>query len=55
MRTLVPAGMWHGKALNITLPREGVLGDQGRGVVALLQQGSLGRVLGAATWGAIAA
>jgi hypothetical protein len=55
VRTLMPAGMWHGKGLNVTLPREGVLGDQGRGVVALLQQGSHGRVLGAATWGAIAA
>ena len=54
-RTLMPAGMWRGKALNVILPREGVLGDQGRGVVALLQQGSHGRVLGAATWGAIAA
>jgi hypothetical protein len=55
VRTLMPAGMWRGKALNVILPREGVLGDQGRGVVALLQQGSHGRVLGAATWGAIAA
>jgi hypothetical protein len=55
VRTLVPAGMWHGKALTAALPREGVLGDHGKGVVALLQQGSHGRILGAATWGAIAA
>ncbi len=55
VRTLMPAGMWHGKALTVNLPRDGVLGDLGKGVVALLQQGPIGRVLGASAWGAIAA
>jgi hypothetical protein len=55
VRTLMPAGMWHGKALTVTLPREGVLGDHGKGVVALLQRGPLGPVMGAATWGAVTA
>jgi hypothetical protein len=55
VRTLMPAGMWHGEALTVTLPRESVFGDHGKSVVALLQQGSHGRIQGAATWGAIAA
>lgn len=55
VRTLVPAGKWRGKPLSVTLPREGVLGDHGKGVVALLQKGSVGHILGAATWGAVTA
>lgn len=47
VRQMVPAGMWDGKALRITLPKDG-LGLQGkRGCVALLQLGTVGKVIGA--------
>ncbi len=48
VRQIVPAGMWEGKSLRITLPKDG-LGLQGkRDCVALLQQGTVGKVIGAA-------
>ena len=47
VRQMVPAGMWNGKALSITLPKDG-LGLKGqRDCVALLQQGTVGKILGA--------
>ncbi len=47
VRQMVPAGMWDGKALAVKLPKDG-LGLQGeRDCVALLQQGTVGKVIGA--------
>lgn len=47
VRQMVPAGMWTGKALRITLPKDG-LGLKGRrDCVALLQVGTVGKVIGA--------
>lgn len=47
VRQMVPAGMWEGKAVRITLPKDG-LGMKGkRDCVALLQEGNVGKVIGA--------
>ncbi len=51
VRQLVPAGMWHGKATTLTLPKDGVLTPEYKGCVAILQQGKAGPILGVATWG----
>jgi len=52
VRKLVPAGMWHGEAAKIVLPKGSVVPDGCKGWVALLQEGKVGRVIGAATGGA---
>ncbi len=51
VRKMVPAGMWHGEAAKIVLPRESVIPEDCKGWVALLQDGKVGRVIGAATGG----
>jgi len=47
VRQMVPAGMWDGKAIEITLPKDGLDMEQGRDCVALLQQGHVGKIIGA--------
>lgn len=53
VRKLVPAGMWTGDAMRITLPKEGLMPAGATACVALLQQGKLGPVLGCACWGSV--
>jgi len=48
VRQMVPAGMWNGKAMTITLPKDGLGLDGKRDCVALLQQGTVGKIIGAA-------
>ncbi len=55
VRELVPAGMWHGREMKISLPRDGILEAEYKACVALLQQGKTGPVIGSAHWGAIGA
>lgn len=51
VRKMVPAGMWHGDAAKIVLPKSSVIPEDCKGWVALLQEGKVGRVIGAATGG----
>ncbi len=51
VRTLVPAGMWHGAAMTLRLPKDSIALSCCRGAVALLQQGKAGPILAAAAWG----
>jgi hypothetical protein len=51
VRKLVPAGMWHGAATVLTLPKQDILLPDCRGAAALLQQGKAGPILAAAAWG----
>lgn len=51
VRKMVPAGMWHGEAAKIVLPKGSVVPESCKGWVALLQEGNVGRVIGAATGG----
>jgi hypothetical protein len=51
VRKMVPAGMWHGEAAKIVLPRESVIPEDCKGWVALLQEGKVGRVIGVAAGG----
>jgi hypothetical protein len=53
VRRVTPAGMWHGKALSLTLPVDGVMTPDSKACAALLQSGGIGPVIGAATWGQI--
>lgn len=53
VRELVPAGMWDGKAKRISLPKDGVLAPDCRGLVALLQSGKVGPILGLGCWGMV--
>jgi hypothetical protein len=48
VRKLLPAAMWTGKASRVSLPKDGILSPNCTACVALLQEGKLGRVLGAA-------
>ena len=48
VRQMIPAGMWTGKALKITLPKDGLGMNGKRECVALLQQGTVGKVIGTA-------
>ena len=48
VRKLLPAAMWTGKPSRIALPKDGLLTQDSTSCVALLQEGKLGRVLGAA-------
>jgi hypothetical protein len=52
VRKMVPAGMWHGEAAKIVLPKGSVVPESCKGWVALLQEGKVGRVIGAVTGGA---
>lgn len=51
VRKMVPAGMWHGEPARIVLPKESVIPNDCKGWVALLQEGKVGRIIGAATGG----
>ena len=53
VRKLVPAAMWTGAATKLSLPKDGLLTPDATGCVALLQQGKVGAVLGAAAWGRV--
>lgn len=53
VRRLVPAAMWTGSALRLSLPKESLLTPDSTGCVALLQEGKVGPVLGAAAWGRV--
>ena len=55
VRRLVAASMWHGEAVSLSFPVEGFMADDSKACVALLQLGTVGPVIGAATWGNIAA
>ena len=55
VRKMVPAGMWHGEPAKIVLPKESVVPADCKGWVALLQEGKVGRIMGAATGGASSA
>jgi hypothetical protein len=48
VRNLVPAGMWTGKAKSITLPRAGVMTKDSTKLLAVLQTGMTGQLLGLA-------
>ena len=51
VRKMVPAGMWHGEATKIVLPKSSVIPGDCKGWAALLQRGNVGPVIGAATGG----
>ena len=51
VRKMVPAGMWHGEAAKLVLPKSSVIPEDCKGWVALLQQGKVGPVIGAAMGG----
>ncbi len=51
VRKMVPAGMWHGAPAKILLPKSSVIPEDCTGWVALLQEGKVGRIIGAATGG----
>ena len=51
VRKMVPAGMWHGEAAKIVLPKGSVVPRGCKGWVALLQDGKVGRVIGVAAGG----
>ena len=51
VRKMVPAGMWHGEAAKILLPKGSVVPQGCKGWVALLQDGKVGRVIGVAAGG----
>lgn len=48
VRRLIPAGMWHGEARGLTLPRSDVLPDPSLCCAAILQADDAGPILGAA-------
>jgi hypothetical protein len=52
VRKMVPAGMWHGEAAKLVLPKGSVVPEGCKGWVALLQDGKVGRVIGVAAGGA---
>jgi hypothetical protein len=51
VRKMVPAGMWHGEATKLVLPRSSVIPADCKGWVALLQEGKVGPIMGAAVGG----
>lgn len=51
VRKMVPAGMWHGEVAKIVLPKSSVIPEDCKGWVALLQEGKVGPVIGAAMGG----
>ena len=54
VRKIVPAGMWVGEPVSLSLPKESLINPECKGGVALLQLGAQGRIIGAASWGVIA-
>jgi hypothetical protein len=53
VRKIIPAGMWHGKAQRIALPRDAILTEAVDSCVAILQKGKAGHILACAGWGKI--
>lgn len=53
VRELLPAGMWSGKPVRLSLPKDSVMPEGCTACVALLQEGKIGRMLGAASWGTL--
>lgn len=53
VRRLVPAGMWKGEAMSLSLPKDALMTADSTACVALLQEGKVGRVLGCASWGSV--
>ena len=53
VRKLVPAGMWTGRAMELALPRDGLMPPGASATVALLQQGKAGPILGCACRGSV--
>jgi hypothetical protein len=51
VRKMVPAGMWHGEKASLVLPRSSVIPEDCKGWVALLQEGKVGPIIGAAAGG----
>jgi hypothetical protein len=51
VRKMVPASMWHGEAAKLVLPRSSVIPEECKGWVALLQEGKVGPIIGAAAGG----
>ena len=49
VRKLMPAGMWHGDAVKLVLPKADLMGDAGVACAAVLQVGGTGPIIGA-TW-----
>ncbi len=47
-RSIAPAGMWHGEAMELALPHEHVMGEESDLCVALLQLQGHGPIMGAA-------
>ena len=54
VRNIVPAGMWKGDAIRLALPLDGVFTKESKACVALLQTGTSGPIIGAASWGKVA-
>lgn len=55
VRKIIPAGMWHGQAQQVVLPKDAILTKGVDACVALLQKGKAGPVIACAAWGALAA
>ena len=53
VRKIVPAGKWTGAALKLVFPMPAVSTSDTAAFVALLQVGTVGSVIGAASWGKI--
>ena len=53
VRKLIPAGVWTGKALELALPRDGLMPPGASACVTLLQQGKTGPILGCACRGSV--
>jgi hypothetical protein len=47
VRRMIPAGMWHGEATTLKLPKADLMADAGEFCVALLQVGGVGPIIGA--------
>ena len=47
VRRMIPAGMWHGEAMTLKLPKADLMADSGEFCVALLQVGGIGPIIGA--------
>ena len=53
VRKIIPAGMWTGRAMEVALPRDGLMPPGASASVALLQQGKAGPILGCACRGSL--
>jgi len=51
VRKIIPAGMWGGKAKDLTLPKSNLFVDGAEGCIAMLQVGGVGPVIAVATIG----